>query len=70
MKMKNEEFKNEDIACSFQKKVIEILTDKVMMEKVHNGFEGEKYENVKERMVELGVDHFVHDFTEMKFEWL
>lgn len=31
MKMKNEEFKNEDIACSFQKKVIEILTDKVMM---------------------------------------
>ena len=31
MKMKNEEFKNEDIACSFQKKVIEILTDKVML---------------------------------------
>ncbi len=31
MRMKNEEFKNEDIACSFQKKVIEILTDKVMM---------------------------------------
>ena len=31
MKMKNEEFKNEDIACSFQKKVIEILTDKVLL---------------------------------------
>jgi len=31
MKMKNEEFKNEDIACSFQNKVIEILTDKVML---------------------------------------
>ena len=31
MKMKNETFKNEDIACSFQKKVIEILTDKVML---------------------------------------
>lgn len=31
MKMKNEEFKNEDIACSFQSKVIEILTDKVML---------------------------------------
>lgn len=31
MRMKNEEFKNEDVACSFQKKVIEILTDKVMM---------------------------------------
>lgn len=31
MKMKNEPFKNEDIACSFQKKVIEILTDKVMV---------------------------------------
>ena len=31
MKMKNEEFKNEDIACSFQKKVIEILIDKVML---------------------------------------
>lgn len=31
MKMKNEVFKNEDIACSFQKKVIEILTDKVML---------------------------------------
>ena len=29
--MKNEPFKNEDIACSFQKKVIEILTDKVMV---------------------------------------
>ena len=29
--MKNEVFKNEDIACSFQKKVIEILTDKVML---------------------------------------
>lgn len=31
MKMKNESFKNEDVACSFQKKVIEILTDKVML---------------------------------------
>jgi N6-L-threonylcarbamoyladenine synthase len=31
MKMKNQLFKNEDIACSFQKKVLEILTDKVMM---------------------------------------
>jgi len=31
MKMKNEEFKNEDIACSFQKKVVEILTDKVLL---------------------------------------
>ena len=31
MKMKNEEFKNEDVACSFQKKVIEILTDKVLL---------------------------------------
>ena len=31
MKMKNVEFKNEDIACSFQHKVIEILTDKVML---------------------------------------
>lgn len=31
MKMKNKEFKNEDIACSFQKKVIEILTDKVLL---------------------------------------
>lgn len=31
MKMKNESFKNEDIACSFQKKVIEILTDKVLL---------------------------------------
>ncbi len=31
MKMKNEEFRNEDIACSFQKKVIEILTDKVLL---------------------------------------
>ena len=31
LKMKNEEFKNEDIACSFQKKVIEILTDKVLL---------------------------------------
>ena len=28
--IKNEEFKNEDIACSFQKKVIEILTDKMI----------------------------------------
>ena len=31
MKMKNEEFRNEDVACSFQRKVIEILTDKVML---------------------------------------
>lgn len=31
MKMKNETFRNEDVACSFQKKVIEILTDKVML---------------------------------------
>ena len=31
MRMKGEAFKNEDIACSFQKKVIEILTDKVML---------------------------------------
>ena len=31
LKMKNEEFKNEDIACSFQKKVVEILTDKVLL---------------------------------------
>ena len=31
MKMKNESFKDEDIACSFQSKVIEILTDKVML---------------------------------------
>lgn len=31
LKMKNIEFKNEDIACSFQKKVIEILTDKVLL---------------------------------------
>ena len=31
MKMKNEEYKNEDIACSFQRKVVEILTDKVML---------------------------------------
>ena len=31
MKMKNVEFRNEDIACSFQKKVIEILVSKVMM---------------------------------------
>ncbi len=26
-------------------------------------------ESVKERMSELGVDHFVHDFTEMDFTW-
>ena len=31
MRMKNEEFKNEDIACSFQKRVIGILIDKVML---------------------------------------
>lgn len=31
MKMKNENFKDEDVACSFQKKVIEILIDKVML---------------------------------------
>ena len=31
MKMKNESFKNENIACSFQKKVLEILIDKVML---------------------------------------
>ena len=27
-------------------------------------------ENLKTRMVELSIDHFIHDFTEMKFEWL
>ena len=27
-------------------------------------------ESVKMRMVELGVDHFIYDFTEMNFEWL
>lgn len=31
MKMKSEEYKNEDVACSFQNKVVEILTDKVML---------------------------------------
>lgn len=30
-KMKNEEYKNEDIAASFQKKVVEILVDKVII---------------------------------------
>ena len=25
--------------------------------------------NVKEKMVELGVDHFVHDYTEVDFKW-
>ena len=27
-------------------------------------------ESLKTRMVELSIDHFIHDFTEMKFEWL
>lgn len=31
MKQKNEDFKAEDIACSFQKKVIDILLDKVLL---------------------------------------
>ena len=31
MKMKNEEFRNEDIACSFQKKVVDILVGKVLL---------------------------------------
>lgn len=31
LKMKNEGFRNEDIACSFQNKVIEILVDKVLL---------------------------------------
>ena len=30
-KMKNEEYKNEDVAASFQKKVVEILVDKVIV---------------------------------------
>ena len=30
-KQKNEEFKSEDIACSFQKKVVDILLDKVLL---------------------------------------
>ena len=25
---------------------------------------------IKEKIMELGVDHFIHDFTEMKFGWL
>ena len=24
---------------------------------------------IKEKIMELGVDHFVHDFTEVNFEW-
>ena len=27
-------------------------------------------DNTKEKIMEMGVDHFVYDFTEVKFEWL
>lgn len=27
-------------------------------------------ESLKARMAELSIDHFIHDFTEMEFEWL
>lgn len=47
LKQKNEEFKNEDIACSFQNKAIEILTSKVM--------EALKEYDVKQVMLAGGV---------------